>query len=259
MALDIKFRSNNPPLWSAYTGNRLPASIADQNMYNIKVAIEALQDNPPSPDEISAITTFGVSWIVSFDSGRQLTVPVEVLAWGWRGFWTPFTTYQAFDGFAVEGVGLFYVNIAHLSPAVFDANYEVTGNPAYHAIYIDGTAANSSIIYDMGAYYGPKLADNIDDTLWEFPAVRKYAIPVSGHIARLKVPPSTADQVILLVANGITEIGTITFAVGNDQGVFSIAIEVEIDINEMFAVRKPSSDDATASGLSITFAFRRVV
>lgn len=259
MPLDIKFRTDNPPLWSAYTGNRLPAPIADQNMHNIKVAIEALQDNPPSPDEIAAITTFGVAWIVTFDSGRNITVPVQVLAWGWRGFWTPFTTYQAFDGFAVEGVGLFYSNIGHLSPAVFDPNYLVSGNPAYHAIYIDGTAANSSIIYDMGAYYGPKLADNIDDTLWEFPAVRKYAIPVAGHIARLKVAPSTADQVIPLVVNGITEIGTVTFVVGSDQGDFLIATETEVDINEMFAVRKPLSDDATASGLSITFAFRRVV
>lgn len=258
MPLDIKFRTNNPPLWSAYSGNRLPNTIADQNMHNIKVAIEALQDNPPSPDEIAAITTFGVSWVVSFDSGRQITVPVQVLAWGWRGFWQPFTTYQAFDGFAVEGVGLFYSNVGHLSQAAFDPNYQISGNPVYHAIYLDGAASNSTIIYDMGAYYGPKLADNISGILWEFPAVRAFSVPVGGHFARLAVAPSTAAQTILLLHGG-SPIGTITFAIGATQGDIVITLPDVININEMFSVTKPTTADATAAGLSVTFAFIRVI
>ena len=258
MPLDIKFRTDNPPLWSAYSGNRLPNTIADQNMYNIKVAIEDLQDNPPSPDEIASITTLGISWVVTFDSGRQLTVPVQILQWRWRGIWQAGASYLAFDGFMVEGVGLFSVNINHTAVAPFDKDREIGGEPVYNAIYIDGTAANAAIIYDMGVYYGPKLADNIDDTLWEFPAVRPYKVPTSGHLARLKVAPSTADQTIPLY-HGSVQIGTITFIIGATQGDVIITTEVDIAVNEMFSVRKPTTSDATASGLSVTFAFERIV
>lgn len=258
MPLDIKFRTDNPPLWSAYSGNRLPNTIADQNMYNIKVAIEELQTDRPQPDNIASIQALGVSWVVTFDSARQLTVPVQVLAWGWRGFWTPFTSYQAFNGFAVEGVGLFYVNVDHVSPATFDAAYQVGGEDAYHAIYLDGTAANSSIIYDTGFFFGPKLSDNVGDILWELPSPRALALPVTGHFARMKVAPSTADQVMPILHGGV-EVGTITFAIGIDQGTIDIPVEIDIAINEMLGVGEPTDADATAAGLSVVFAMRRVV
>lgn len=258
MPLDIKFRTDNPPLWSAYTGNRLPANIADQNMYNIKVAIEDLQTNPLSPDEISAITTLGVSWVVSFDSGRQITVPVQVLQWRWRGIWQGGAAYQAFDGFMVEGVGLFSVNIDHTAALTFDADREIGGLPVYNAIYKDGTAANSAIIYDIGFSYGPKLADNVSDTLWDFVAVRAYTIPTVGHIAKLREAPSTLDQVIPLLY-GASQIGTISFVVGAVDGDIAITAETTVNIGEILSASKPENLDATAAGLSVTFAFVRVV
>jgi hypothetical protein len=258
MALDIKFRTDNSPLWSAYSGNRLPNTIADQNMYNIKVAIEELQTNPPSPDEISAITTFGLSWVVTFDSGRQITVPVQVLQWRWRGIWQAGAAYQAFDGFMIEGVGLFSVNIDHTAALTFDPDREIGGAPVYNAIYKDGTAANSAIIYDIGFSYGPKLADNVSDKLWEFAAVRAYKIPTTGHVARLREAPSTLDQVIPLLY-GSTEIGTISFIIGQTDGDISITAETNVAFGEMFSAGKPDNLDATAAGLSVTFAFVRIV
>jgi hypothetical protein len=258
MALDIKFRTNNPPLWSAYSGNRLPNTIADQNMYNIKVAIEELQTDRPSPDEISAITTFGLSWVVSFDSGREITVPVQVLQWRWRGIWQAGAPYQAFDGFMVEGVGLFSVNIDHTAALSFDPDRQIGGEPVYNAIYRDGTAANSAVIYDVGFSYGPKLADNFGDKLWEFTSVRAYKIPITGHVARLDIAPSTQDQTIPLFY-GATQIGTITFEIGETQGDILISSETNVAYNEVFSVGKPVDADATAAGLSVTFALIRVV
>lgn len=258
MALDIKFRTNNPPLWSAYSGNRLPNTIADQNMYNIKVAVEELQDNPPSPDEIASITTLGVSWVVSFDSGRQITVPVQVLQWRWRGIWQAGGAYQAFDGFMVEGIGLFSVNIDHTAALTFDPDREIGGEPVYNAIYEDGTAANSAIIYDIGFSYGPKLADNVSDTLWDFVAVRAYTIPTFGHIAKLREAPSTSEQVIPLFY-GSTQIGTISFIIGANDGDIIITSETDVAYGEILSAGKPDNLDATAAGLSVTFAFIRIV
>jgi hypothetical protein len=158
----------------------------------------------------------------------------------------------------VGGVGLFSVNIDHTADLFFDANRLIGGNPVYNPIYEDGTAANASIIYDIGFSYGPKLADNISDQLWEFVAVRAYTIPTVGHVARLREAPSTADQVIPLFY-GATQIGTITFIIGENQGTVVITTETDVAYNEVFSAGKPVDADATAAGLSMTFAFLRIV
>lgn len=258
MALDIIFRTNNPPDWAGI-GRRLTAGEADLNNYNIKLAIEELQTTRPQPDNITAITAEGLAWVVSFDSGTQLTVPVQVLSWRWRGFWVPGAVYQAFDGFAVEGLGLFYVNISHTADLTFDRNKLIGGEPAYHQIYIDGTAADASLIYDIGFFFGPKLADNVGEVLWEMPAVRDLTIPFSGHIARMKTPPSTADQVIPILHEDIS-IGSITFAIGVNEGIVAISDPDRlINGGSVVSFGKPPDDDATAAQLSVVLALRRVV
>lgn len=258
MALDIIFRTNNAPDWTGI-GRRLTAGEADLNNYNIKLAVEELQTTRPQPDNITAITAEGLAWVVSFDSGTQLTVPVQVLSWRWRDFWQPGASYQAFDGFAVEGVGLFYVNISHTADLSFDPDRLIGGEPAYHTIYLDGTAANASIIYDIGFFFGPKLADNVGDVLWEMPAVRDLALPFSGHIARMRTPPSTADQVIPILHEDIS-VGSITFAVGSNAGLVVITDPDRVINNgSVLSFGKPPDDDATAAQLSVVLALRRVV
>lgn len=258
MPVAVVYRTNNPPFWTS-DNNRLTKEEGDQNIYNIVTAIHELQDDRPQPDNITSITALGLSWVVTFDSGTQLTVPVQVLAWRWRGFWTPDTVYQAFDGFAVEGVGLFYSNLNHTSPAVFDAAHQVGGEDAYHAIYLDGTAADASIIYDVGFFYGPKLSDNIGDILWEMPAVRDLTLPFSGHYARMRTAPSVADQIIPIFHEA-TQVGTVTFAVGENEGIIFISDPDRlINGSSVISFGKPDDDDATAAQLSVVMALRRVV
>jgi hypothetical protein len=255
--VDIIYRTNNPPLWTG-PGLRLTSTQADQNMHNLKVAIEALEADRPQPDNIASINSNDLAWVVSFDSGAQITVPVPVLQWRWRGVWLPLTLYQAFDGFMVEGVGLFSVLQTHTSEAAFNKDRLIGGQPVYNAIYLDGTAANASIIYDMGFFYASPLSEAMS-VLWELPAARSIVLPAAGgHFAKLRTMATTAVQVLPILHQDI-QIGEITFAIGNEIGGIDIPADVAIGAGEMIGIGKPPLADATAARLSLMFAARRVV
>lgn len=259
--LEIVFRTDNPPYWTG-PNVRLTKMQADQNMFNIKTAIEELQADRPQPNNIASITSTGLSWTVTFQDATEIEVPVQVLQWRSRGEWLPSTSYQAFDGFTVEATGSLYsVNITHISDTSFDENRLIGGLPVYNKIVGKFDTSQSSV-YDIVIYYPGVLADLPSDVpLYEERALRKYilrAAPADLHSAYLDEPPSVATQ-NLPVFSGATEVGTITVAVGENVGLVTFIADVTIERFGILSIGKPGTADPVAAGLSIGFAAERTI
>lgn len=257
MALDIIFRTDNPPLWST-AGHRLSGTEVDTNFYNIKLAVEALQSDRPQPDNITSITAQGLSWIVSLESGTDITVPVQVLQWRWRGLWQPSTGYQAFDGFTVEGKGLYSVMIDHTSATLFDENLQIGGEPVYNKI-VATADTSQSVVYDIVIYYPGVLADLATDVpLYQERCLRAFTLRASSalHTVYLDEAPSVSAQNMTIYSSA-TPVGTITVAVGQNIGTVTFSDDIDYVKNDMLSISKPDTDDPTAAGLSIGFAAER--
>jgi hypothetical protein len=91
----------------------------------------------------------------------------------------------------------------------------------------------------------------------QFVASRAMGFPINatGSKAALAVA-ATASTVLTVKKNG-TSIGTITFGASGTTGTFAFAAATELASGDILTVNGPSSADATAAGISITFQFTR--
>lgn len=120
MPVSITF--NTTGAWGAGTGV-LEAAEVDENFYSVKLAIEALEDDRPQPNNIASIimAANGTQIIVILDDATEIgPLPLPVLQFRDRGEWIPFAVYAVLDVFSVEGYGLYSVRIAHTAAASFD-------------------------------------------------------------------------------------------------------------------------------------------
>lgn len=178
------FRTDDPLRWGTGIGRNLSAVEFDEITYAFKLAIEALQNDRPQPNDIASITTTQTMMTITLDDGTEFVVPVPVLAFSWRGEWVADTVYDILDVFTVQLQGLFLTRILHTSAATFDANLLIDGLPVYQKLLGVGPIAPAN-------YTAPVTGDTIISAAFD----RRHIIDPAGTIAALTVilPPAPDD------------------------------------------------------------------
>lgn len=242
-------------------GRNLTAAEGDANNRAFDVAITALQTDRPLPNNIESVTVEGSSF--SFVLGDATVIgpfPLPVLSFNWRRAWEPFTPYQVLDTFTVEGFGIYMVRENHTSGAAFDPALLVSAAPAYQQIWAFGDGSNTGVVDDIPFFWQGLISDSLTDTLFQLILPRTILLPSAGdqHRAALIDAPSTAAQIFPIFHDG-TQIGHIDFAIGDNAGTVTINADETILDRELLTVGAPPLADATATGLSVTFAAQRVL
>lgn len=253
--IQITYRTTSPGEWTGI-GVDLDGPQVDRNFYNVAVKLQELEDDRPQPNNIQNITTSGTSMTIWLDDGSSIgPIPLPVLQFRWRGEYMPSMVYEPLDTFMVTGVGIYSVILGHITPAEFDENLLVDGDPAYNKLFgADVAANNASLDYDMGFCFDGPLSSG-EDTLWELPIPRDITIKQQvGHQAHLEIAPSTQDQAMSIQVNDI-HVGTINFPIGEIWGTIDWdgADDIIMVAGDLLEVRKPADADATAATLSVIF------
>lgn len=256
----LSFRTTGT--WGIGLGRRLTAAEVDGNFYSVGLAIQDLQDNPPTAVSISSITADGKNMTVHLTDGTPLgPFPLPVLEFHWRGSWIAFAIYKVMDVFMVEGRGIYSVLIDHTAGASFDELLMSGGDPVYKKLFgADAGAETAANIYDVEIFYQGKPGDSAEATIIDISSLRALMLPIADvHIASLIEPPSTVAQSFPIYHNA-THIGDIAFAIGVQTGTFSwlITSDEAIAKGEHLTIRQSASADATAAGLLVAFAMQRV-
>lgn len=258
------YRTKDDTKWGAGVGVDLTATQIDGNFWELRSALNNLIANPGVPVSIASITTTGSKLTFNMSDGSTIgPVFMPVFLPKWRGVWLPGISYTEFDWFQVPGVGLYFVLNPHISPAVFDPLFlAVDGNPAYLLLF--AFAVPKNLIYDIGFGFPGKLSYLTSDVvyLYQEPVARKILLPVvpfvgSAHQAYLQTA-STGAQTFDIYQNDVV-IGTVVFASGVNVGVITISADTTFEIGDRLALGKALTVDATAAGLSVTFAAQQVV
>jgi hypothetical protein len=250
------------PLYRETLGRRLSYLEADQNIRELADAIVALQNDRPEPNNIESFTFDGPAMTIHMSAGPDIgPITLNFPSWKWRGAWTPFTLFNVLDTFVVDGVGIFSVLDPHTSGAAFDPAIEVTvGEPALQKIWGFAPDGGSSIIYDLEFQYQGVLSDALAPPV-SFLALRVFSLPASAdgqHLAYLVEAPSTAQQV-LPILHDATQIGTVTFEIGENDGAVEVAVAETFAFADRLVIGIPAAADATAAGLTVALAAQRSV
>jgi len=148
---------------------------------------------------------------------------------------------------------------AHNTGATFDAALIVDGVPAYRRLFAFAPDGGSSVVYDLELGNKGRLSD-ATDSLQDFVALHKFLIPAAGdqHLARLSTPASTAQQVIPIL-HGLTQFGTVTFEIGDNEGIVVIDADEAFGRGDILTIGLPGATDATAAGVIVGFAAQRLL
>jgi hypothetical protein len=230
----------------------------DDNFLGIDQRIVALETTRPQPNNMVSATQNGLAFSINLADGAILgPINIPVVSFQFYEAWTPFTIYAELDTFVVDGVGIFTTMLAHTTGAEFDRALLVDGNPAYRLLFGFAPDGGSSAIYDIVIPYQGRLSDMTQPIV--IPILHPIRIPAIGaHIARLSEPASTADQVLPLFHNA-TQIGTVSWLIGQEIGAMVFTADELIGAGEFFSIGLPAVADATAAGMSLGVAAQRVI
>jgi hypothetical protein len=141
----------------AGTGGLLTALQGDENVWQTRQDIAALQAAIPAARGIADITVSGASFTVLLqDSSILGPFPLPVPRLRPRGTWSPTTSYSILDLVIIAGVGLFMVNVTHTSQALFDPNYQIGGSNVYDLLVPTGILAD--VVSLTGSSHTPTVA-----------------------------------------------------------------------------------------------------
>jgi hypothetical protein len=248
------------PVYRQNLGRRLTAVEADGNIRELDDKIAVLQSDRPQPARIESVSTVGSAMTWHMSDGTEIgPITLPVLSFKWRGAWTPFTLFDGLDTFIVENTGLYSVLRPHTSGATFDPGLLVDDEPALQKIW-GFQPSDTSIVYDLEFQYNGVLSD-ATSPLVSFLALRPFSVPASVpglHLAYLVVAPSTAQQV-LPILHGATQIGTVTWEIGENDGTIVIGADENFAFGDHLYIGEPSTPDATAAGMTVALAARRII
>lgn len=257
MPVAITYRT--PGVWGTGVGRNLTGPEIDQNFYNLATAIVALQGDRPVPNNIASISVSGTVMNITLDSGTVIgPLPLPVLRFNWRGAWAPVTAYAELDTFTVEGFGIYTTAHAHTSGTDFDENIEAAGVPALIKLF--GFEAGAvDPIYDMGFYYAGRISDQATGYIYQESMLRGITISSGAdlHNAYFQTPP-LADISMGVFLND-ANVGTLTCSSGQKVGLITLTADLTLARRDRLAVAVPSTADANAAGLSVSFAAQRAV
>jgi hypothetical protein len=263
------YRTDDGTKWGTGKGSNLTPAEVDDNIWELRTAIDAVIASPPVAVSIVSVSQSDDKTQLTFNTSDSESIgpfTLPVLEFRWRDIWEPATLYEVLDIFQVPGVGMYAVVANHTSAGVFDKN-AVSGSPPvvlYKEMFVFAPAQN--IVYDMGFYYPGMLKDipGSVDRIYEEPIARKILLPVvpmsgSFHRAHLRTPASTAVQDFVIYQNS-TNIGTVHFEIASNAGTVTINADVNLIADvDMLGVGRQGADDAVAAGLSIVFAAQQVI
>jgi len=106
-------------------------------------------------------------------------------------------------------------------------------------VYVEGTPDSQQLLIN---YIVPRRVFFVEDFIESFAKSRVAA---------------TAETVFSIQVEGV-EVGTITFAAASDEGVFSSASDITVEIGETISVQAPVSVDNTLTDVTITLKGSRL-
>jgi hypothetical protein len=251
--------------WGAGTGTPNSAAQVDGNFYDVDQRIVELNSALAEGKRIDSVTYTANSMTFHFTDGTSQVIPLPVAVITYVGQWTNGTPYTAGQMVSVRGIGMYQVLISHTTPplpAVFDPNAsDGSGNPLYSfwmPLY--------DINYDAAIFVPGTIQRAVGEALFQAVANRTMQlVSGSGHAyAYLDVGIGAGTNIIISIQKNRAEIGTITFAAGGtldagggQSGTFNIPATVDFAEGDSYSLRVTASNNAGASGLSVTLPFLR--
>lgn len=226
----ITFRTDDGAKWGTGVGHNLTPAQVDVNFWNLKTAIEYLQENPPEAVSVSSVVqSANTITFYMTDGTTQGPFILPAAAITFRGDWAATTAYGVGDIIAANA-GLYIVLTAHTSGATFDPG----ANDGSGADYYDQILAPS---FPTGGTTGQVLAkaSGADfDVEWsDAPA----GLPVGGTIGQVLTKLSATNY----------DIGWVDAAGGGGSGSGGAA-------TFRGALVKPSATSITSDGTTLSWS-----
>ena len=192
--VNIVFR--NPGPWGAGKGSRLTSMEGDQNLYEVKTEVEALQAEVDTLGPASTIEFFSVSgdqfYVHMGDYSVLGPYQLPAIAWNFRqdgipaGTWLPSTAYFENDVFTHNG-SVYMVLMNHTSDTVFDPGANSGPGQNHYQLML----TNPANVLPQGGTTGQVLTKFSDDDY----AVSWFSagIPVGGTAGQILLKDSYED------------------------------------------------------------------
>lgn len=116
------YRTDDSTKWGTGKGSNLTPAEVDNNIYELRTAIDAIIASPPEAVSVVSVSQSADKTQFTFNMSDSETIgpfTLPVLEPRWRDQWEPDTLYEVLDIFQVVGVGLFSVVANHTSGSTF--------------------------------------------------------------------------------------------------------------------------------------------
>jgi hypothetical protein len=254
--------------WGTGAGHPISAAQVDGNFYDVDQRIIDLNTALAEGKRIDTVTYTSSSMSFHFTDATTQVIPLPVATLSYVGPWTNDTPYQR-NQMIVADNGFYQVledHTAPASPAPFDPNAtdgSTDNNPLYQ-LFMPLLDVN----YDAAIFVPGSIQRAANELLFMGIANRPMNLAAGNDhaYALLDIANDStgATDIILSIERNNTEIGTITFAVGDlintdgqQLGNFNIPAATQFQEGDIYALRVTQSDNAEASGLSVTLPFVR--
>jgi hypothetical protein len=249
--------------WGAGTGAPNSAAQVDGNFHDVDQRIVDLNADLAEGKRIDTVTYTNTSMTFHFTDGSSQVIPLPIATLMYVGPWLNSSPYSRSNLVSVGGLGMYQVLEDHVTPplpAVFDPAATDGTNPLYQFFIPIG-----DINYDAAIFVPGSIQRAADELLFAGIANRAMRL-ASGNAhayAYLDVGVATGSNISLAIEKSGVQIGTITFTVGGldaaggKAGSFNIPATTDFAQGDIYALRVLSSDNAAASGLSVTLPFLR--
>lgn len=247
--------------WGAGKGANLSPAEVDRNFWDLAERLLAVERDPTGAVSIDHLSQNGNQLTVHLTNGTtQGPFTLPVAQWRWKGEWQPATIYFALD-IVGNGGSIYLVQHNHTSDVVFAADAEDITGFRYGRLI-----APPEQPYDVGMFHPAAIPGN-KSVLLQHVATRSFVIPIgfADSTAYLRKAVST-ENLSLEIRRNVDLIGHLNLTVGESAlgdggqlGTFaglSPRTEVQFSRTDRLTILAPDVLDATAAGLSITFAAR---
>lgn len=246
----ILFRTDDPLKWGDGKGAPLNAPEVDENFWVLLQMILALESNPAQPAEIVDISVSGNTMTIELSNGSEFgPFVLPTAGFRWRDGWTPATEYLKNDIFTANR-SAYLVLHDHTSAGSFDPEASDLVGTVYQLMF------EYPVDFDIGFFFPglPGTGIEIDRPMFSYKTARAFYLlaDLPGSVAGLIDAPT--EELVFIILQNETEIGTLTFAASSVVGTFAFAATTQFVAGDVLKVLTPDTVDATAADLSVTFA-----
>jgi hypothetical protein len=244
--------------WGTGSGTPNSAAQVDGNFYDVDQRIVDLVTDLAEGKRIDTVTYSPNSMTFHFTDGTSQVIPLPVVTLQYVGSWTNSTPYTR-GQMITAGNGFYQVLVDHTtpaSPAPFDPN-ATDGTNSLYQLWMPLNDVN----YDAAIFVPGSIQREPDELFFQGVANRSMRLGAGNEGAHAFLDIANdgvgATDIILSIEKNGTELGTITFAAGEQEGDFNIPSATDFAEGDRYALRVTQSDNAEPSGLSVTLPFIR--